>query len=311
MIQHQQKGKTSSVHDNVVEASQESRSCYVIDTNVLLYDWRALFAFPHATIMVPITVLEELDSFKVETSERGRNARRAIRIFDEAREMGSLVNGVNLKGPEGTPVKIQVIFNEQVDKFSTENSNDNKIIAAVGSIHESGKPVTFISKDLNARVKTNVLGFKVQDYVSQNVNVDRVYKGWADFELPPAEVKTATPEMVAEMMQKKHPWQNQFVHLKADYDRPYSRLFRRIGEKFVEVTYEESLWSFYPKNVQQLMALDLLMDDKIKLVSLLGPAGTGKTFVTLLAALHKVMKESVYRKLLVARPVVALGSDSG
>ena len=282
---------------------------FVLDTNVLLYDWKSLYAFTGATIVVPLVVLEELDSFKTETTERGRNARRVIRTLDELRAGGSLGQGVIIKTPTGHSLLRVVQFAPSDLLF--ESSNDNKIIGVVDKLSSAGAKVTFISKDINARVKTDLLGLSAEDYVVENVSIETQYKGWTSYEMSPADVKRMSIDGVHSLVDISDLHENQFLHVKSDFERSYERLFKFSRGKILEVFPQKSLWDFEEKNIQQRMALDLLLDDSVSLVSLIGSAGTGKTFLTLLAGLFKVLKENMYRKLMVARPVVALGSDIG
>ena len=293
-------------HPNINEISRDR--VFVLDTNVLLYDWKALHAFTGATIVVPLIVLEELDSFKSESTERGRNARRVIRMFDEIRADGSLAEGVVFKTTLGYSL-IRVVQSSSND-LSMDASNDNKIIATVDKLSKTGAKVTFISKDINARVKTDLLGLEAEDYVVENVSIETQYKGWTSFEFSPAEVKAFTPAGIRELVDIDDLHENQFIHVKTDFDRQFARLFKFARGKITEVE-PHVLWNFSEKNMQQRMALDLLLDDSVNLVSLIGSAGTGKTFLTLLAGMFKVLKENEYRKLLIARPVVALGADIG
>lgn len=294
-------------HQQVHEVSRDR--VFVLDTNVLLYDWKALYAFTGATIVIPLIVLEELDSFKSESSERGRNARRVIRILDEVRSSGSLSEGVVFKTPSGHSL-VRVVQSSSGD-FSFESSNDNKIISAVNTLSQNGSNVTFISKDINARVKTDLMGLSAEDYIVENVSLETQYKGWVSYELSPTDVKEMNATRVRELVDIDDLHENQFIHVKTDFDRQFARLFKFARGKIIEVDPYTGLWNFSEKNIQQRMALDLLMDDSLSLVSLIGSAGTGKTFLTLLAGMFKVLKENVYRKLLIARPVVALGADIG
>lgn len=301
------KSRSVMTHQHIHEISRDR--VFVLDTNVLLYDWKALYAFTGATIVVPLIVLEELDTFKSESSERGRNARRVIRILDETRASGSLSEGVVLKTPSGHSL-VRVVQSSAGD-FSFESSNDNKIISAVNTLSLGGSNVTFISKDINARVKTDLLGLSAEDYIVENVSLETQYKGWTSFELAPNDVKAMNATRVRELVDIDELHENQFIHVKTDFDRQFARLFKFARGKITEVEPYAGLWNFAEKNIQQRMALDLLMDDSVSLVSLIGSAGTGKTFLTLLAGMFKVLKENVYRKLLIARPVVALGADIG
>ncbi|MBM3894677.1 PhoH family protein [Candidatus Dependentiae bacterium] len=295
------------VEKNLYQVSSER--IFVLDTNVLLYDWKSIYSFTGATIIVPLVVLEELDSFKGESSERGRNARRVIRIFDEIRAGGSLADGVIIKTNNGHSLLRVVQFSSNDIVFDA--SNDNKIIGVVDKLSSSGAKVTFITKDINARVKTDLLGLQAEDYVVENVSIETQYKGWSSFEMSPADVKRISIDGVHELVDISDLYENQFIHVKSDFERSYERLFKFVRGKIVEVEPFEQLWGFGEKNIQQRMALDLLLDDSVSLLSLIGSAGTGKTFLTLLAGMYKVLKQNMYRKMLIARPVVALGSDIG
>jgi PhoH-like ATPase len=160
-------------------------------------------------------------------------------------------------------------------------------------------------------VKTDLLGLHAEDYVVENVSIETQYKGWSSFEMSPTEVKRISIDGVRELVDISDLYENQFIHVKSDFERSFERLFKFARGKIVEVEPLESLWGFGEKNIQQRMALDLLLDDSVNLLSLIGSAGTGKTFLTLLAGMYKVLKQNIYRKMLIARPVVALGSDIG
>lgn len=303
-----------------VEKSGQVRTnrIFVLDTNVLLHDPNALFAFKGVVIVIPFIVLEELDKFKKENNEKGRNARETIRKLDELRSKGRLSEGVELKN--GSTSILKIMLNPNEITFSTaikqdiHDIKDNLILQTVHDLLKDGNQVTLVTKDINVRVKADALNIDAEDYAKGKISTDDYYKGWTRLSMPSLELKQLDSKKLLNILKEQdiQIFPNEFIIAENQDNTTQYRLLRFMGsDKFKEVENIRLLDTFQAKNVQQLMALDLLMDDNIKIVSLLGPAGTGKTFLALLAGLYKVMKQHAYRKLLVARPVVALGADIG
>ncbi len=284
---------------------------FLLDTNVLLYDSHSIFSFEDNLVGIPFIVLEELDQFKGESSERGRVARDVIRRLDMLRSQGFLGDGVKLENGG----KLKVFF------FSGENLPqtplfldiaDNEIILTALTLKNKGYDVRFISKDLNARIKADVLGIHAEDYTKDTIREEEIYKGWVVVDVPAIQLKKSEPDELGTLAQENSLAPNQFVHLQAN-NNPYNfRIFRYLGGKrFRAVDSPQLTWPIVPRNPQQLMALNLLFDPAIKLITLIGPAGTGKTFLALLAGLHQVLISDEFRKVLVSRPVIPLGPDIG
>lgn len=287
------------------------KKMYILDTNVLIHDPQALFAFRGAHVGLPITVVQELDHFKTESSQRGRNSREAIRSLDKLRNGGSLADGIHLE--DGTVIQVLVIPPE--DKIAAElvaAEPDNKILLCALSMKRRNYDVYFISKDLNLRVRADSLGLKTEDYKKETVAEDNFYHGWITIKVPAVELKKGEPKVLQDAIQEHELVVNQFVLLTSQRNNENYKIYRYLGGKtFKLVEVPRMLWPIEPRNPQQLMALDLLFDDSVQFVTLFGPAGTGKTFLALVAALHKLLIDHVYQKLLIARPVVPLGRDIG
>ena len=286
---------------------------FVLDTNVLLHDARSLFAFSGVVVAIPFIVLEELDTFKKDTGERGRNARETIRTLDALRAQGCLSDGVVLKESQAI---LKVFPNPSVVEFEdathTFALKDNLIIQTVHNLVDKGNTVTLVSKDINARVKADALGLDAEDYTKGTISAESFYKGWQRFPIPALDLKNLSPKKVLQYLPKLEINPNEFIIFESENNPENYRLFRYLNtHEFKEVVNIEILRAFKAKNLQQLMTLDLLMDDNVKLVTLLGQAGTGKTFLALLVGLYKVATLRQYRRLLVTRPVVALGADIG
>lgn len=284
---------------------------FILDTNVLVHDPSSINNFKGALIGIPSIVLEELDKFKGELSERGRNAREATRQLDRLRERGSLQEGVALDN--GGHLRVLFLPLEKMPKFPFYlEVNDNKILLTAFFMKQEGYDVRFISKDINARVKADAIGVSSEDYVKEQISKDEFYKGWMTIEVPAIELKRDFPSVLDKLVDEKVLAINEFVLVVSQHN-PYNyRLFRYLGGRHFRIVHEPLLkWPLKARNPQQLMALDLLLDNSIQFVTLFGPAGTGKTFLALLAGLHKVLVEDEYEKILVSRPVVPLGRDIG
>lgn len=286
---------------------------FVLDTNVLIHDPNALHSFKGVVVGIPFVVLEELDTFKKEPGEKGRNARESIRMLDDLRKVGSLQEGVKLNGDtEGSILKVFPTPNEI--SFSTSELHafkDNLIIQTCHDLAEQNCQVTLVTKDLNCRVKADVLGLDAEDYMKGNVNLDTFYKGWIKVPVPAIDLKKASLKNIKAMVNQDLVM-NEYVIMHSENNEENARLFRFLGgEQFKEVTDINIMGTFSARNIQQLITLDLLTDNSIQLVTMLGQAGTGKTFLTLVAGLYQVMYEKIYKKLLVTRPIVALGADVG
>ncbi|QQR49284.1 PhoH family protein [bacterium] len=291
---------------------------FVLDTNVLLHDPKAIYAFKGVVVGIPFVVLEELDGFKKEVGEKGYNTREIIRTLDYLRSQGSLLEGVELKnGTEGAILRVfptpdKVDFSQSLTSLSEQTFKDNLIIQTVQDLSNQNCEVTLVTKDINSRVKADVLGLNAEDYTKGQITYDSYYKGWVERIMPAKDLKDMNANRVLSIVSAQDLSPNEYIILESENNPENNRLFRFLGgNNCKEINPISILSSFRARNIQQLMALDLLMDDSIKIVSLLGPAGTGKTFLTLLAGLFKVAYEKQYRKLMVARPIVALGADVG
>lgn len=300
----------SFLSDESMAKKTTPNKIYILDTNVLLHNPNAPFEFENALVGIPAVVLEEVDRFKREATDRGRNAREFTRQLDALRARGSLGSGVKLDN--GSTIK--VLFQEEDVKelpFGLATA-DNQILLAALAYKNLGYDVQFITKDLNARVKADALGISAQDYVTEHITQDEFYRGWIRVAVPAVQFKNEFPAILNELAEDAQLERNEFVLLESRNNPYNTRVYAyEGGKKFREVREHPLRWPLRPKNPQQLMALDLLMNDRLKFVTLFGPAGTGKTFLALLAGLHKVLVEEVYQKLLISRPVVPLGRDLG
>lgn len=289
--------------------AENNKKIYVLDTNVVVHDPNAYKTFEGVNIGIPAEVLEELDKFKHEGTDRGRNAREFVRQLDALRRQGSLREGVALEHG----ATIRVLFSDgQPHEMPFElDVKDNKILLTTLALRDEGYDVKFISKDINARIKADALGITAEDYIKEFVTEEEFYKGWITVPVPSIQLKNDQPQVFQELIEKNVLTVNQFILLQSQHNPHNYRVFRYMGGRdFQDVNAPQLHWPLQPRNPQQLMAMNLLLDDSVQLVTLLGPAGTGKTFLALLAGLDKVVHDE-YKKMLISRPVVPLGRDIG
>ncbi len=285
---------------------------FILDTNVLLHDARSIFSFHGVVIGIPFIVLEELDNFKSDNNERGRNSRAIIRSLDQLRSLGSLSTGVELGNGTRSLLKVYPTPTNSDNSVECHTLADNVILQTVKNLVQEGNIVTFVTKDINARVKADALSLDAEDYIKGKVSDDHFYRGWVRIPIEAQTLKSATTKKALQLAEHEELFVNQFIVLESKNNPENFRLFRFLGgSQCKEVANITLMDTFSARNLEQMMAIDLLMDNSIQLVSLPGSAGTGKTFLTLLVGLYKVLRERTYRKLLVTRPVIALGADIG
>ena len=289
------------------------KKLYLLDTNVLIHNPRSIFSFEGALVGIPSVVLEELDTFKKDGTDKGRASRAVIRSLDELRAHGSLKEGVALDNGG----RLQIFFaadHQLKEDFPFETTkNDNIILLTAVGLKEQGYEVHLISKDINVRIKADALGIATEDYEKEYVTPDELYKGWRTVSVPSIQLKHDEPQGLLNLIEGNELTLNEFVLLESQNNAQNYRVFRYVGGKrgFIAVHEPSLKWPIKSRNAQQLMALDLLFDKNILCVNLIGTAGTGKTFLALLAGLHQVLIEEAYEKMLVARPVIPLGKDIG
>ncbi|HEY5672478.1 MAG TPA: PhoH family protein [Malonomonas sp.] len=289
---------------------------YVLDTNVLLHDPQAIYKFQDNTVIVPLTVFEEIDRFKKEQSETGRNARQISREIDGFRNRSKLVEGISLEN--GGTFKVAIYREEFLQKLPPElqvDQGDNRILAVAKDLQETlpEGSVIFITKDINLRIKADTIGMIAQDYQNDKISVDDLYTGTTQLQVGREVVdsfyETGSLELQGEFNA------NQGITL-IDETNPshsaigrYNALTRQLLP-LIRVP-KNGVWGIHPRNREQQFAFDLLLNDDIQLVSLVGKAGTGKTLLAIAAGLLKTADESVYSRLLVSRPVFPMGRDLG
>jgi PhoH-like ATPase len=283
---------------------------FVLDTNVLLHSAQAIESFEENTVVLPMAVIEELDTFKTHTDELGRNARWVIRRIDQLRAKGSLRDGVPMDN--GGILQIFAMQDTMPDTGLDVRMPDNRILRVAYYIHKKGERVIFVSKDINARLKADALGMQAEDFESQKVNFDELYSGFREIVVPSETVDEFYKAEILELP-KADLCPNEFLLLRDETNPKHTALARASEENFVQhlCSKFEHAWNIKPRSMEQRMAIELLLDSSIQIVTLVGQAGTGKTLLALAAGLHATVRHSKYDRILVSRPIIPMGKDIG
>ncbi|MCI0382375.1 MAG: PhoH family protein [Chlamydiae bacterium] len=288
-----------------------SRKTYVVDTNVLLHDPDAIKKIKDSDLIIPLSVLEELDNMKRQTDERGKNARNVIRFIDALKnKQGDIHCGIKLEN--GNLIKIHSEIKTLEKKnfpFLLDKANQKLLMAY--QLFSENPNVVFLSKDLIMRVKAEALGIPAEDYENLKFSYDNLYKGYRKIEIAKQEIDLFFKDGSLSIEAKDFK-PNEYCLLFSP-ERSSAVCKFNPDKKCLEplMKLSRDIWGILPLNLEQKCALDLLLRDDIKLVTLVGPAGTGKTLLALAAGLRKVLDESVYSRILVSRPIVPLGKDIG
>ena len=298
-----------SIHRSIKVA----RKTFVLDTNVLLHDPDAIKRFRGNDVVIPLVVLEELDGMKRMSDELGKNSRYVMRYIDSLKKQGTgdLSSGVKIENDINVKVHVDIRPPEKKSFPLSLDRISNKILMIAFQLKEAGQETVIVSKDFVMRVKAEAVGLEAEDYENLKFSYDKLYKGFRKIEVPKKDIDVffkdgalsveATDFSPNEYCILTSPEQSSAV---CKYNSQTKRL-----EPLMKLA--KDIWGILPLNVEQKCALDLLLRDDIKLVTLVGPAGTGKTLLALAAGMRKVFDEGVYTKILISRPIIPLGKDIG
>jgi len=287
---------------------------YILDTNVLLHDPNSLLNFQDNSVIIPIEVLEEIDRFKRESSELGQNARTVSRMLDGFRAQGHLSDGVNL--PNGG--RLQIIFKDQINSSPTPygSSVDSRIVSLALSVKNQNKeiPTILVTKDINLRIKADALGLAAEDYETDRVLLKDLYSGLCEKTVSQEKMTAFSANGELEISNGRVNYPNEYCTLTDETNSKRTAVTKvdATGKKLIPIIdSREGVWGIKPRNREQHFAFDALLDDRIKLVTLMGKAGTGKTLIAMAAGLKKTVLDREFRRLVVARPTVAMGRELG
>ncbi len=291
---------------------------YVLDTNVLLHDPNSLLSFQRNNVLIPIEVIEEIDRFKRESTDLGQNARTVSRTLDGLRSKGRLSEGVALDNGGC----LRIAFRKPGHHAGNgqmilgDNTADDRILVQALAIKKAQPklPTILVSKDINLRIKADALGLQAEDYETDRVLIKDLYTGMVEMTVGAEKMAAfrANGELELNGGPQYHP--NEYCTL-TEEGNPKRTALTKVdagGKKLVPIIdSREGVWGIKPRNREQHFAFDALLDDRVKLVTLMGKAGTGKTLLAMAAGLKKTVLDREFRRLVVARPTISMGKELG
>lgn len=290
----------------------EQRRTYVLDTCVLLADPGAIFRFEEHDVVLPLAVIEELDRKKTLMDEIGANARRAIRLLEEqgASRPGGLSRATPI--PSGGTLRIELngLHSARLPEYLDSKTADHRLLSTCLELGASSPQETvLVTKDASLRIKGAQLGVTVQDYRADTVSVDESYSGVTEWDLDAGTIDRLYVDGKVTLDAEPGLHLNQFVILHGKGSQSAVAQVAETGDRtvLVRVPGSRRVFGVESKNVKQAFALELLLDPDIPAVSIMGPPGTGKTFLALAAGLEQVLEAGRYRKVSVYRPLIAVG----
>ncbi len=290
---------------------------FILDTNVLLLDPLAINKFGSQNkVFIPLTVIEELDKFKKDQNENGRNARYFSRLIDGFRSQGSLFKGITLENGGSLQVSVTKGYKGTAPTELRLDLNDNLILAAAMNLKDAGENVTLITKDINLRLKSDAVNIHAEDYETTDVSIEELYSGQrvVPFDLEKVEEFEKERFLKIEPGDISNLYPNEYLVI-VDKNNPFKKVLGRYhsrkGGIVPLIKPKEGVWGIHPKNIEQQFAFDALLNNEIALVSLVGKAGTGKTLLAIAAGLECAITKQNYSRVLVSRPIVPMGRDLG
>ena len=295
---------------------------FILDTNVLLHDAGAIYGFGDNHVIIPIYVIEELDQFKKDLSELGRNARQVSRAIDRHRHEGNIVEGVAL--PDGGTLRVAFTDRKLPAIYSNSHIVDNSILATALDFQEREpeRPVVFVTMDTNLRIRAEAVGVHAEDYDREHIDISELYAGFFEVTVPDdvidslyAENQVALSRVIEHRPENRGPiYENEYILLRGRSNASHTALCRaEVGEGKASILprLRDGVWGIRARNKEQHFALDALIRDEVRLVTLVGKAGTGKTLLAIAAGLSRTTDAEAYQRMLVSRPIFPLGRDIG
>ena len=284
-----------------------ARKLFVIDTSVLLYDMKSIHSFPDNDVVIPLMVLDELDRFKDKPGLLGESARYVNRFLDDLRNQGNINHGILLPDSHQS-IRVELRTTENKPQGFDPNRGDNQIILTALLLQEKNEDseVKVITKDINLRVKCDAVGLMAEDYFKDDLDVDGLYNGWTKLDLS----KNDIDEFYAEnkLAVDTELFENQFIV--AGSGQQSLLAIHREGNIFPLNQNISQVIKLIPRNKEQRFAVEALRDPRIPLVTLTGLAGSGKTFLSLMAALEGLQEER-YKRIIITRSLQPVGREIG
>lgn len=281
------------------------RRTYVLDTSVLLADPRSPLRFEEHDVVIPVVALLDLDA-KRNHPELGWNARRALSVLEDLRQRHGALDELLPTGRGGT-LRIEVNHVDvAVPSAIATGDHDHRVLAVTAALHDEGEDVVLVSKDLPLRLKAGVMGLEAEEYRNEAASTSAVGPGWTQLEVDRCEVDELFRNGTVDLAEARELTCHTGLALHAGSQ---SALGRVHADKRVHLVRDQMVFDVRGRSAEQRLALDLLTDPTIGIVSLGGPAGTGKSLLAVAAGLQATLEEHRFRRVLVFRPLYAVGGQ--
>jgi PhoH-like ATPase len=287
---------------------------YVLDTSVLISNPYSFKDFQDSTVIIPIAVFNELDGLKKQPNERGRNARVCIKILDEISLLGNINSGIKIENNILLKIDVRYYTEKSCTKLGDPKYGDTQILACLLNYYKANKEVVLVSNDINLRIKARARGVEAVAHEAENKFFHELYTGVKVIEDPIASDELEKCLEIDNLVYGFDLLPNEcviFENKNIPGKKPVV-LGRRVSDsnkiKLITKTYP---WNLKPRNEEQTLAIDLLMDDSNDLVTISGNAGTGKSLITLAVGLEKVVNNRDFNKLIIYRPTKPVSDDVG
>lgn len=285
---------------------KKNRKILVVDTSIFTYDAFALKSFKDSHIIIPITVVEELDKVKKLSNEHGKNARVAIRYLDEISKNGEIHLGIEMDN--NCSVQVDVLNNGSIG--SDPSYGDNKILFCAISAQKLG-PTTLVTRDVNLRIKARALGLNAEEYNHDRIDKSELYTGVQKIvnEEIGAALISAEELSADEFPMINDLYPNECVIFLAEDEKVI--VSGRKVKNYLKIVRDKDPWGLIPKNSEQKLAIDMLLDPKLPLVSITGLAGSGKSLCALACGLEQVLNSKKYSSFPIYKPISSVGDSVG
>jgi PhoH-like ATPase len=283
-----------------------NKNVFVLDTSVLVYDYYALNSFANCEVILPITVIDELDKLKKQSNEVGKNARTFIRNLDALLDKQPASASCKLKNKATLAIDSSYDSSNSLDEYG-----DLRILSCASKLKKDfpNKNIIVVSRDINLRIRAKAMGLGAEKYEKTEFTPTELYTGFRTINDYAAGLELADKSSIKcdDELNKMFP--NEFV-LFTDNTGTGIATGRKVGNEIVLVE-EQTMWGLKSRSMEQLFASDLLMDDSLPLVSIIGRAGGGKSLMAIAAGLELVLNQNRYSRFMIYRPIQAMGSDLG
>jgi PhoH-like ATPase len=285
---------------------------YILDTNILLHNPQSIFSFEDNDVVIPLAVIEEIDRQKRRQDDVGKNAREVSRVLDELRGRGSLADGVTHHGGGTIRIEVNHWDTAKLPAGLDWSRHDNRLLAVAYQLHQEKNNVHLVTKDLNLRIKADVIGVPAEDFYRDKVQFSSLYSGIGTEAMTEEQFELFHRSRQLSMADGWEGNPHQFFILRNPDNPSQSALSRHFNQTLLPLTHGDvDCFGIRARNKEQKFAMELLLNDQIKAVTLVGRAGTGKTMLAIAVGLQKVLDDKVYSRLLITRPIVPMGNDIG